>query len=130
MSEMPPSSSPPGSFTPPPPPTGAPPPASSERQMMLIFSYVLFLGLVPLIAKPDNREFRWHAKNGLGLFVVYFVASLLLAFIDYYVGIPCVGTLVHCALFIGYAVLVAFGIMKALRGERLRLPVISDIADK
>lgn len=127
MSEMPPSAPPGGSSAQPP---TARPPTSSDRQMMLALSYIALLGLIPLFAKAEDREIRWHAKNGLGLFGVYFLTAVFIAIVDFYVGIPCAGALVHCPLFIAYVALVVFAIMKALRGERLRLPVISDMADK
>lgn len=130
MSEMPPSSSSPSSSTPPPPPSGPSPAASSDRQLMLILSYVGLLGLIPLIAKPDDRDIRWHAKNGLLLFAAYFVVAFLWWIVDVFTGVPCAGSLVHCTLAIAYLALVVFAIMKAFRGERLRFPVISDMADK
>ena len=35
-----------------------------------------------------------------------------------------------CGITIGYIVIIIMAIMKAVRGERMRFPVISDMADK
>ena len=129
MSEMPPSSVPPP-YTP--PPGAAPPPGSgnSDRSLMLALSYLFFLGIVPLLMKKDDRDIQWHAKNGLFIFLAYFVLSLVIGFVFRRVPIPCGALSIHCALWLAYLAVMIFAIMKALKGERLRFPVISNMADK
>ena len=129
-----------GSYTPPPPPqpgTGVPPPGgSSDRTLMLALSYIYFLGIVPLIAKKDDREVKWHAMNGLLLFAAYVLVSIVWWILQAFVldgmgcGLGIILTLISCVISIGYIVIFIMAIMKAIRGERMRFPVISDMADK
>lgn len=149
MSEMPPPSGPPsyppppgggGSYPPPggyPPPPGGQypppqPPASSDRTLMLVLSYLGLLALIPLIAKKDDREVQWHAKNGLFLFIAYFIVVIAWMFIRHFLptALACGLGFVHCILWIGYLVVIILAIMKATKGERMRFPIISDLADK
>ena len=141
MSEMPPPSVPP-SYPPPPggggqyPPPGGqyppPPPASSDRTLMLVLSYLGLLSLIPLLAKKDDRDLQWHAKNGLFLFLAYFIVVIVWIIIRMFLpsSLACGLSFVSCALWIGYLVLIILAIMKATKGERMRFPVISDFADK
>src|SRR5512140_205300 len=140
MSELPPSvppSTPPppggGSYVPPPPPPpggGAAP--NSDRTVMLVLSYLGILALIPLIIKKDDREVQWHAKNGLVLTVAYIVVVILWAIVQHFMpsAVGCALSFVGCALWVGYIALMVFGIMKALKGDRLIVPGLSDFADK
>ena len=124
------SSSSPGSSYTPPPPAGAPP--TGDRQLMLVLSYIFFLGLIPLIMRGQDKEIRWHAINGLGLFGVYVIVSILWAILNNFMPaeVGCALSFVGCGIFIAYLAVAIFGIMKALKGQRLRIPLISDIADR
>ena len=139
---VPPSTPPPGgSYTPPPPP---PPPAGggsapgSDRTLMLVLSYFGILCLIPLLMKKDDAEVQWHAKNGLSFViaeVVLAIAFMILGFVAGHIpiagcGIAAVMMVVWCVFWIGILVVHIMAIMKAIRGERMRLPVVSDFADK
>src|SRR5437764_1140355 len=65
MSETPHVPPPGGSFTPPPPPAGGGVTGGSRDTAMLVLSYLWFLSIIPLVAKKEDREVQWHAKNGL-----------------------------------------------------------------
>lgn len=138
MSEMPPPSVPPsmppppggGAYLPPPPPSGGP--ASSDRTIMLVLSYLGILALIPLLTKKDDREVQWHARNGLAFFVAWVVISIAWAIISNFLpsSLGCALSFVSCGISIAGLAVVIIAIMKAVKGERLRLPVISDFADK
>ena len=139
MSDMPPPSVPPsmppppggGAYVPPPPPpTGGP--ASSDRTIMLVLSYLGILALIPLLSKKDDPEVQWHAKNGLALFVAWVIISIAWAIIQAFLpdSLGCALSFVSCGISLAGLALVVIAIMKAVKGERLRLPVISDFADK
>ena len=124
-----------GSYTPPPPPPPLPPggPApSSDRTIMLVLSYVGILCLIPLLTKKDDPEVQWHAKNGTALFgaeVVLFILRIMLIFIR----IPFVGcgvSVITCAIWLGFLAISIIAIMKAVKGERFRIPVLTDFAEK
>ena len=128
-----------GSYTPPPPPppggpTGGPVGGgSSDRTLMLALSYIGILGLVPLLVKKDDRDIKWHAINGLGLMVVFIIAMVgitVVTMMDLGCGLGGILWAVSCLLQVGYIVLIIMAIMKAIKGERMRFPVVSDFADK
>jgi uncharacterized membrane protein len=146
MSEIPPPSVPPstpppegGSYTPPPPPppglggpSGPGPGASSDRTLMLVLSYLGILALIPLITKKEDPDIQWHAKNGLAITVAWVVFWIAYTIIQYAMpsSIACAMSAVGCVLSLGWLVVTIMAIMKALKGQRLRVPVVSDFADK
>ena len=77
--------------------------------------YFWILALVFLFLKKDDSFVRFHAKQG----VVLFVASLL-------TWIPMIGWVLGFAIFLAAVA----GFIKALQGEKYRLPLIFDIAEK
>ncbi len=129
-----------GSYTPPPPPppTTPPPPSggaaggAGDRTVMLVLSYLGILALVPFFAKKDDPEIQWHAKNGVALFgaeIVWFIVEIMLSF----VRVPFLGCgvwTVGCIVWLGFIVLSIMAIMKAIQGQRFRIPLITDFAEK
>ncbi len=98
---------------------------------MLILCYLSLLGLLPLLLEKNDRQLRWHAKNGLLLFggvaafgVLATLVGILVPPLSCLYGILmlCVGTL--------YTVIVILAIVKALGGERLMVPGLSKYADR
>ena len=139
MSEIPPPSVPPtpppggGTYTPPPPPPpGGGTAPSSDRTLMLVLSYLGILALIPLLTKKDDREVQWHAKNGLALAIAWFLVWVFVFIVERFLPsvVSCGLTLVHCVIAIGFIVLIIMAIMKALKGERMRFPIITDMAEK
>jgi uncharacterized membrane protein len=147
MSEIPPPTVPPatppppggGSYTPPPPPPpygggsgpGVGGPASSDRTIMLVLSYVWLLSLIPLFTKRDDPEVQWHAKNGLVLAIAITLIEIVFTIFSYYFPmLGCLVSVVPCALGVGYLVVTIMAIIKAINGQRLRLPVLTDTAEK
>lgn len=140
MSEIPPPTVPPsmpppgggGSYTPPPPPrgTGAGP-GNTDRTIMLVLSYAWFFSLIPFIIKKDDREVQWHAKNGLVMAIAYTAIEIGFWLIGHYVPLlGCLIFFVPCLVFIGYVILQILAIMKAVNGQRFRVPMLSDYAEK
>jgi len=125
-----------GSYTPPPPPPpppmggGTATPGSSDRTLFLILSYLGLLALIPLLMKKDDPEVQWHAKNGLtlcGAMIAWVICQIILGFI------PVLGCGVHilgCIVWVGFLVLVVICIIKAVQGQRFRIPLVSDISEK
>lgn len=140
MSAMPPPTVPPppppgGSYTPPPPPPpGGAPGASSDRTLMVVLSYLWILALIPLLTKKDDREVQWHAKNGLAILVAEVVIWVVLACVGFFmpqgVGLGCGIATVQCVVWIAFLVIRIMCIVKGVGGQRFRVPVVSDMADK
>lgn len=145
MTDMPPPIPPAGgSYPPPPPPPSSGPGfggpgsggpvggASSDRTLMLVLSYFGIFALIPLLMKKEDREIQWHAKNGLMLTVAFIVVAIVWGVVNNFLPatLGCALFFVSCAIGIGWLVLSIMGIMKALKGERFRIPMVSDFADK
>jgi uncharacterized membrane protein len=99
--------------------------------VMLILSYLPLLGFIPLLAEKENREVRWHAKNGLLLFAAVVVIGIAATVIG--ILIPALSCLYGILmLFVGavYAIVVLLAIVKALGGERVIVPGISRYVDR
>ena len=142
MSTVPPSTPPPGgTYTPPPPPP--PPPAGgaapgSDRTVMIVLSYLSLLCLIPLLTKKDDPEVQWHAKNGLAFVVFDIVVWIVLAIVTrvaahipiFGCGIATVLSVLWCIVWVGILVIHDVAIIKGVNGQRFRLPMVSDFADK
>lgn len=133
----------PPSYTPPPPPGGGynPPPIgggsppSSDRTLMVVLSYLWILALIPLLTKKDDQEVQWHAKNGLALlgaeialWIIFTIAGFALK--GFLATLGCGLAVVECVVWIGFLVIRIMAIMKGIGGGRMRVPVVSDFADK
>ena len=89
---------------------------SQDSKLFGALSYLWLLSVVMLILKKDDEFVRFHAKQG----TVIFVASIILWFI------PIIGWLMQIAVLVG----VVIGFLKAYSGERFKMPVVGDLADK
>jgi len=143
MSEMPPSSyTPPppggGSYTPPPPPPppigGGTTPPSSDRTLMLVLAYLWLLGLIPLLTKKDDAEVQWHSKNGLTFMgveiLVWIVFMILGGVMSRMIGLGCGVATIQCVIWLLFLVVRVMALVKAVGGQRFRIPVVSDLAEK
>ena len=89
---------------------------SNDSKLFAALSYLWLLSVVMLVLKKDDEFVKFHAKQG----TVIFVVSIILWFI------PIIGWLLQIAALIA----VVIGFLKAYSGERFKLPVIGDLADK
>jgi len=95
-----------------------------EDKIQLILAYLpCLLPLIPLLTVKDSEFVKWHAKQGLVLTVG---GGILLTLIGVIPVVQFVGCLAGPAMI----VLEILGIVKALKGERWRIPLVADLADK
>lgn len=148
MSEIPPPTVPPavppppggGSYVPPPPPPpqygaggGTP---SGDRTLWIVLSYLGILSLIPYFAKKDDpdQELRWHSKNGLGLFLAEVVICVVMFVVQFALnrvpGLGCAGAIIQCILPIAFLAISVICIIKGVNGQRYRIPVVTDFAEK
>lgn len=139
----------PGGMPPPPPPSPAsqtPPPPSTggagsggsvspNRSIMIVLSYFGLLALIPLLVEKEDREVQWHAKHGLVLAVAWVILFVVLQVITMILGaisggLGCIFGLVTPILALAILVLHVVCIVKGINGERFKLPVLSDFADR
>jgi uncharacterized membrane protein len=85
-----------------------------------VFAGIGYLGilfLLPLLAKPENKFCRAHAKQGMVIFIAWVVCGII-PFVGWFIGWP--------ILF----VLAIIGLIKAFQGQFWKVPWLGDIAAK
>ncbi|XOU94062.1 MAG: DUF4870 domain-containing protein [Candidatus Kerfeldbacteria bacterium] len=90
-------------------------PTNSDSNLMAALSYIWIISIVMLIIKKDDKFVNFHAKQGVILFIASFIGV-----------IPIIGW----ALWLVIIVLEIIGFIKALSGEKYRIPVVGDLAEK
>lgn len=93
--------------------------ASSPNKLFSILSYISILWVLPFIFCPEDESARFHAKQGLSLFIFGAIADVL-NFMQ-----PIGGVLTLMRIY-----LVIKGISNAANGRTERLPWIGKYADK
>lgn len=83
---------------------------------MAIIAYILFF--VPLIAAPNSPFAKYHANQGLTLFLTCFALNIVLSFI------PILGWILLPFANLACVVLAVVGIVSAAQGGAKPLPVI------
>ncbi|MFA5927645.1 MAG: hypothetical protein WCT32_03230 [Patescibacteria group bacterium] len=88
-----------------------------KSRIMAALSYVHVVVLVPLVFARKNSYVKFHAKQGVGLLIIWLLALLLF-------WVPIVGWLLVLVSVAG----LFFGVTSALTGQEKRLPVIGRMA--
>jgi uncharacterized membrane protein len=121
---------PPPAAPPPPPPQAAGAGDPGNRTLMMILAYVPPLTIIPFLVEQNDPEVRWHAKHGLVLLGVDVGVVVFLSVLGMLPFVNCVVPFVGAAMMLGLLVLHVLAIVKAVNGERFKIPVVSDLADK
>jgi len=95
---------------------------SGEGRMAAILAYIPFLCFIPLLSMPDNKEAKFHARQGVLLFLIELVAALFL--------VDSISNFVFKTLLIVAIALSLTGIYFAFQGKNYKLPIIGDLAEK
>jgi len=98
-----------------------------ENKTIAAISYISILCFVPLLTKKDSPFAQFHAKQGLVLFIceiVWWILSFGLIFI------PILGLIIIWLVNLCLVVLSLVGLVRALNGERWKMPVLGDWAEK
>jgi len=93
----------------------------AEGKIYAVLAYLSILCIIPLVFKKENSFVLAHGKQGLVIFVgqvIFFVASIVFG-----------EGVLRFGLFIS-GVLSLWGIFEVLQGRHVKMPVISEIADK
>ena len=109
---------------------------SDQDRVLLVFGYLGPLAIVSLVA--SRREFvKWHAKQGLTLSIA--LAALYLIFLkplryaaDHYVWgwFSEIMWAATWAAVLGVLVVGLVCIVRGLEGERFKIPMLGDLADR
>ncbi len=95
-----------------------------ENKVFAILAYIWILFLVPLLAAPNSKFSKYHANQGLILFITWF-AVLVLSFI--FRLIPILGIIISVILYLCFISLMVIGIVNASQGKAKALPLIGGI---
>jgi uncharacterized membrane protein len=94
---------------------------------MLVLAYLGILAVIPLVVEKNDPEVQWHAKHGIVLFVAEVLLGILLGIITHFVPFAgCVLWMVWPLILVLHIIL----IVKAINGQRLLIPGISEYADR
>ena len=96
--------------------------STQEDRIAAIMAYIPILCFVPLLTMKESRTARFHARQGVLLFLVELIAVIFL--ID---GIS--NFVFKGILLIAIALSIA-GIYFSFQGKSYKLPIIGDLADK
>ena len=91
-----------------------------EGKVFAILSYLSILCIIPLVFKKDNPFVLSHGKQGLVLFVAevgIFIIQIIFPW-SFKLGVFVLGVISFC------------GIIAVLKGEYIKLPIITELADK
>ena len=100
----------------------------AENKGMALLSYIFFLFVIPLFAAPNSKFARYHANQGLILFIVSAAFGLVLGLLGVILRWMIFGWMImslfgllFSAIVAGYMVL---GIINAANGKAKELPFI------
>ena len=115
--------------------------ASSSSKDSNLYGALSYLAMpitsaITLLMKPDDKYVKFHSFQGLVLGIALFAIGLLLSMVSAVLGatVPIVGLVV--SLLVGGVWLLieiaiwAFCMWKAYNGEKFKLPVLGDFAEK
>ena len=95
----------------------------SGDNVYAILSYLWILCLIPILMKKEEDFVRFHARQGLMLFIVEVAIGII--------GIiPLLGPVVSKVGIVACGILSIVGIVQVLMGNKWKMPVIGDWAEK
>ncbi|MBD3245865.1 MAG: hypothetical protein GF333_02520 [Candidatus Omnitrophica bacterium] len=86
-------------------------------------SYVPFLWILTFLMKRQNQFALFHARQGIVISVGVFACFFLPL-------IPAIGFFLYRVGLLVFLVTILYGIYGALSGKMIRIPKVSDLADK
>jgi uncharacterized membrane protein/RNA polymerase subunit RPABC4/transcription elongation factor Spt4 len=104
--------------------------SADEDKVMCVLSYLGILCLIPYLTKKQNPTVMFHAKQGLVLLIVEAIAWVAFWFILF---IPFLGWMLARVLdlvLLGCFIISIIGIIQAVQGNRWKIPVLGDYAEK
>jgi uncharacterized membrane protein len=105
---------------------------AEKNKVMGILAYLGILCLIPILAAKDSPFAKYHANQGLVLFIIWIVLAVALNIIDYVLvtilpgGMGFIVFILSLA-YLGLLILAILGIINAAAGKCVPLPVIGGI---
>ncbi len=101
-----------------------------DNKIFSLLSYIAFLFIVPLLIAPKSKFARFHANQGLVLFIVDLILGIAVSIVSAIFGAIhlCVaGSIVGAVVGIAGLIWMVLGIVNAVTGRAKELPVIGGI---
>lgn len=101
-----------------------------ENKIVALLSYIFILFLVPLLACPNSKFARFHANQGLVLFLTQLAGSIafgLIRLVFRFIYLSFVGSVLAWSFNALMLVLMVVGIVNAAQGRAQELPIIGKI---
>jgi len=97
-----------------------------QPNVAALLSYLagFITGIIFFVIEKENKFVRFHAMQSIVTFGVLFVAGIFMAFI------PVIGPIVGMLIWILELVLWVILMVKAYNGEKFKLPIAGDFAEK
>jgi len=102
---------------------------AQDNKIMGVLAYLGILFLVPLLAAKDSPFAKYHANQGVILFIyaiAVFIVGMILSVLLGTIGLGTIGWLLSLLLNLSVLVFVIIGIINALNGEKKPLPLIGN----
>ena len=103
---------------------------AEDNKVMAILAYLGILVLVPIFAAKESPFARYHANQGLILFIIGIAASIILSILSVVlisIGIWWLYSLIALVISVGLLILAILGIINAVKGEAKPLPFIGNL---
>jgi uncharacterized membrane protein len=101
------------------------------NKVLALFSYFGILFLIPLLGAPNSKYARFHASQGLNLFILEIILAIASSIFGAILGwIAVVGwlvSLVFWLLSLLVAIIAIVGIVNAVGGKAKELPIIGGL---
>jgi uncharacterized membrane protein len=105
--------------------------AFRPRPFLVAISYAGFLGILPLFFARRDAEVRWHARNGLALFLALAAAGTVATLVGILVpSLSCVYGVTMAIAGLLYVMIALLATVKAMSGQRLIIPGVSRYANR
>jgi uncharacterized membrane protein len=98
-----------------------------KNKVMGILAYIGILVLVPILAAKDSPFARYHANQGLVLFITAIVGWIPLMILTFIPVIGCIAAIILLCWWLGVLVMMILGIINAANGRMVPLPVIGKL---
>lgn len=94
-----------------------------------IISYIGALALIPYFVEKENKYVKYHAKQGLNLFILEMIASIAIYFIGRIIGwrLSFITSILETVANICAFALSIIGIINVCNGKAKELPILNKI---
>jgi len=95
-----------------------------QKNILAIISYIGILCLIPILMKDKNGFVKFHAKQGLVLFIAEIITWVIFYALPYQLWF------LYNLLTLLWIILSIIGIINAVKGKQESLPIIGGFAEK